>query len=197
MLLAAREPDSSLLFASSFNSPDRVNRESKLERVKPDRGAQSWGPIVGLRRNRAMAWLGRCTKSMGVCITEATKGSLMIHGLRTAIYPTPDLAAGKAWYSKVLGCQPYFDQPFYVGFSVGGFELGLIPDAEPGSAGVRVYWGVDDAAGELKRLLALGGTVHEEAHNVGGEIVVASVHDPFGNLLCLIQNPYFKLADVR
>lgn len=48
----------------------------------------------------------------------------MILGLRTAIYPTPDLAAGKKWYSEVLGLEPYFDQPFYVGFSVGGFELG-------------------------------------------------------------------------
>lgn len=121
----------------------------------------------------------------------------MIHGLRTAIYPTPDLAAGKTWYSKVLGCQPYFDEPFYVGFSVSGFELGLIPDAQPGSMGVRVYWGVDDAAAELKRLLALGATVHEDAHDVGGGIVAASARDPFGNLLCLIHNPHFKPADVR
>lgn len=121
----------------------------------------------------------------------------MIRGLRTAIYPTPDLAAGKAWYSKALGCEPYFDEPFYVGFSVGGFELGLIPDAQPGSTGVRVYWGVDDAAGNFKRLLAIGATVHEEPHDVGGNIVAASVCDPFGNLLCLIQNPHFKLADVR
>ncbi len=121
----------------------------------------------------------------------------MIHGLRTAIYPTPDLAAGKAWYSKAFGCEPYFDEPFYVGFSVGGFELGLIPDAQPGASGVHVYWGVDDPAAELKRLLALGATVHEEAHDVGGGIVAASARDPFGNLLCLIHNPHFKLADVR
>lgn len=47
------------------------------------------------------------------------------------------------------------------------------------------------------RLLALGATVHEEAHDVGGDIVVASVRDLFGHLLCLIQNPNFKLADVR
>lgn len=51
----------------------------------------------------------------------------MFLGLRTAIYPAPDLAAAKAWYSKVLDLAPYFDEPFYVGFSVGGFELGLLP----------------------------------------------------------------------
>jgi catechol 2,3-dioxygenase-like lactoylglutathione lyase family enzyme len=60
----------------------------------------------------------------------------MIQGLRTVGYPTLDLAKGKAWYSQVLGIEPYFDEPFYVGFSVGGFELGLIPDGVPGAHGV-------------------------------------------------------------
>ena len=59
----------------------------------------------------------------------------MLLGLRTIIYPAPDLAKAKQWYSDVLGMQPYFDEPFYVGFSVGGFELGLIPDATPGITG--------------------------------------------------------------
>ena len=70
----------------------------------------------------------------------------MVLGLRTAIYPVPDLAAGKAWYSRVLGREPYFDQPFYVGYAVGGFELGLVPDGSPGPGGVQTYWGVADAA---------------------------------------------------
>jgi catechol 2,3-dioxygenase-like lactoylglutathione lyase family enzyme len=48
----------------------------------------------------------------------------MFLGLRTVIYPAPDLAAAKVWYAKVLGAAPYFDEPFYVWFSVGGFELG-------------------------------------------------------------------------
>ena len=76
----------------------------------------------------------------------------MILGLRTAIYPTRDLAAGKDWYRQVLGQDPYFDAPFYVGFAVGGFELGLIPDGEPGAAGVQVYWGVPDAVAEANAL---------------------------------------------
>jgi len=41
-------------------------------------------------------------------------------GLRTAKYSAPDIAAAKAWYSKVLESKPYFDEPFYVGFNVGG-----------------------------------------------------------------------------
>jgi predicted enzyme related to lactoylglutathione lyase len=121
----------------------------------------------------------------------------MIRGLRTAIYPTPDLARGKAWYRKVLEREPYFDQPFYVGFAVGGFELGLIPDGEPGAGGVQAYWGVPDAAAEVARLTALGGQVHAPVKDVGEGIKVAAVRDPFGNVLGIIENPHFDPGEVR
>src|SRR5207244_11040385 len=106
----------------------------------------------------------------------------MIQGLRTAIYPTPDLARGKAWYRQVLGRDPYFDEPFYVGFSAGGFELGLIPDGEPGVAAVPVFWGAPDAAAELARLTALGAAVYENVEGAGGGINVASARDPVRTL---------------
>ena len=121
----------------------------------------------------------------------------MIQGLRTVIYPTPDLAKGKAWYSQVLGQDPYFDEPFYVGFSVGGFELGLIPDGVPSSDGPLAYWGVGDIAAEIQRLTQLGGTVHEPIKDVGGGIKVAAVRDPFGNVFGVIENPHFNPKDVR
>jgi predicted enzyme related to lactoylglutathione lyase len=98
---------------------------------------------------------------------------------------------------KVLGLAPYFDEPFYVGFSVGGFELGLIPDGKPDVDGVQVYWGVLDATSELTRLVELGAEVHEPVKDVGGGIKVASVRDPFGNLFSIIENPNFKLDEVR
>jgi predicted enzyme related to lactoylglutathione lyase len=121
----------------------------------------------------------------------------MIQGLRTVIYPVSDMERGKAWYTQVLGCKPYFDEPFYAGFSVGGFELGLIPDGAPGPDGALAYWGVADAAAELQRLRALQAEVHQELAEVGGGIRVAAVKDPFGNLLGIIENPHFKTADVR
>jgi predicted enzyme related to lactoylglutathione lyase len=121
----------------------------------------------------------------------------MIQGLRTAIYPVTDLAEGKRWYQEVLGTGPYFDEPFYVGFSVGGFELGLVPGREPGTAGVLASWGVPDAAAELERLTALGGTVHEPLADVGGGIRVAAVTDPFGNAFGIIENPHFDPSAVR
>jgi predicted enzyme related to lactoylglutathione lyase len=125
------------------------------------------------------------------------KDLLVILGLRTVLYPAPDLAEGKAWYTKVLGVAPYFDEPFYAGFNVGGFELGMVPDATPGAAGCVAYWGVPDCAAELARLHALGATPHEPVQDVGGGIKVASVKDPFGNVFAIIENPHFKREDVR
>jgi predicted enzyme related to lactoylglutathione lyase len=117
-------------------------------------------------------------------------------GLRTAIYHVDDLEKAKAWYSQVLETQPYFDEPFYVGFNVGGFELGLNPDlsqARPGSGGVVTYWGVADADAALARLLGLGAREHEGVQDVGGGIRVATVLDPFGNVLGIIENPHFRI----
>ena len=121
----------------------------------------------------------------------------MILGLRTVIYPAPDLAKAKQWYSEVLGVQPYFDQPFYVGFAVGGFELGLLPDATPGIGGPQALWGVADAERAFSRLIALGTSELEPVTEVGENIKVAAVRDPFGNRLGIIENPHFAVAEVR
>ena len=121
----------------------------------------------------------------------------MLIGLRTIIYPAPDLARAKQWYSEVLGALPYFDEVFYVGFSVGGFELGLIPDATPGIAGAQAYWGVQNIDAEFKRLITLGAIELDAVTDVGGGIKVATVQDPFGNRLGIIENPVFDLAAVR
>jgi predicted enzyme related to lactoylglutathione lyase len=121
----------------------------------------------------------------------------MILGLRTAIYPAPDLKAAKSWYTEMLGVAPYFDEPFYVGFSVGGFELGLLPDATPGTSGPQPLWGVADIASAYARLLKLGATALAPVAEVGGGIKVASVVDPFGNRFGIIENPHFDAAAVR
>jgi len=121
----------------------------------------------------------------------------MILGLRTAIYPAPDLSAAKRWYAKVLGQPPYFDEPFYVGFSVGGFELGLLPDGEPGTAGPQPLWGVASIESAHARLLELGASPLEPIAEVGEGIKVAAVRDPFGNRLGIIENPHFDASAVR
>jgi predicted enzyme related to lactoylglutathione lyase len=120
----------------------------------------------------------------------------LFEGLRTVIYAAPDLQKAKEWYTQALGKEPYFDQPFYVGFSVGGFELGLDPDTsnvQPGNNAVA-YWGVPDAKAAHARLLALGAGEAMSLRDVGEGIVVGTVTDPFGNVIGLIQNPHFKLG---
>ena len=121
----------------------------------------------------------------------------MIKGLRTAIYPAPDLQAAKAWYEQVLERKPYFDEPFYVGFSVGGFELGLVPDGTPGTTGPQALWGVDNADSAYAKLLALGTSTLEAVTDVGGGIRAAAVQDPFGNRFAIIENPHFSPEDVK
>jgi predicted enzyme related to lactoylglutathione lyase len=121
----------------------------------------------------------------------------MILGLRTAIFPTSDLGAARRWYTELLGQEPYFNEPFYVGFSVGGFELGLLPDGQAGTIGPQPLWGVADIDVAYMRLLELGATMLEPVSEVGGGIKVAAVRDPFGNRFGIIQNPNFDASMVR
>jgi predicted enzyme related to lactoylglutathione lyase len=113
----------------------------------------------------------------------------MFKKLRTVIYKVPDLQAAKAWYINITGKQPYFDQPFYVGFDINGCELGLDPDMKdtvPGNQSVS-YWGVDSVATVLKTLSDAGSVIVQPRTNVGGDIHVAIAKDPFGNHIGLIE----------
>jgi|GEM_PF-127635 len=121
----------------------------------------------------------------------------MLQGLRTVVYKVDDLEKAKKWYTSVLGIEPYFDQPFYVGYQVGGYELGLDPDMEGVTRGNNqpVYWGVDDCQKTLATLLEKGAKKDSDPQNVGEGIIVATVLDPFGNVFGIIENPHFKLPD--
>jgi lactoylglutathione lyase len=118
-------------------------------------------------------------------------------GLRTAIYKVGDLNKAKEWYAKAFQTLPYFDEPFYVGFNIGGYELGLLPEEKPTTEkndSVLAYWGVDEIEKEFDRLLELGAVSHEIPTNVGGDLMVASLKDPWGNIIGLIYNPEFNLG---
>jgi len=143
-----------------------------------------------------LAALALVVLSLGACTFGSDSDSLShMQGLRTVVYAAPDLESAKSWYTKAFGVQPYFDSPNYVGFDIGGYELALDPHAnvaQPPGAGPAVYWGVTDIEAELERLVALGATVKGPLQDVGGDIKVASVLDPFGNRLGLIYNPHFS-----
>lgn len=113
--------------------------------------------------------------------------------LRTVIYAAPALAQAKAWYAKAFATEPYFDEPFYVGFNIGGYELGLDPNAQISEGSTLTYRGVADIDTVWQHLLRLGATGHAERQEVGDGIKTASVKDPFGNVIGLIENPHFSL----
>ena len=119
----------------------------------------------------------------------------MFQGLRTVIYHVGDLEKARSWYAEALAVEPYFDEPFYVGFNVGGFELGLDPDTDGVSIGNNAvaYWGVENAETAYRRMIELGATSLGEVRDVGGGIRVATVTDPFGNVFGIIENPNFKV----
>jgi len=121
-----------------------------------------------------------------------------ILGLRTVGYKVADLTKAKEWYTKAFVQEPYFDEPFYVGFRIGGYELGLQPIAGENNIignSVVTYWGVDDIESALQHMLDLGASKNEEPLDVGGGVVIASITDPWGNIIGLIFNPHFRVEN--
>jgi hypothetical protein len=115
---------------------------------------------------------------------------LELLGLRTVIYPAPDLRTATSWFTGLLGQEPYFEELYYVGYNVAGYELALDPNADPAD-GPRTYWGVSDADVGLAALLAAGAEPLTEVTEVGDGIRVATVREPGGSTLGIIENPHF------
>jgi predicted enzyme related to lactoylglutathione lyase len=123
----------------------------------------------------------------------------MVQGLGTVIYHVTDLERAKAWYASAFQQQPYFDEPFYVGFNIGGYELGLNPDhsvTRPGPGGAVAYWRVVDINRAVEHFVTARATLVAPVQDVGGGIKVAEVTDPFGNVIGLIENPQFQLPQL-
>lgn len=115
----------------------------------------------------------------------------MLLGLDAVIYKVPDLARAKEWYSETIDLEPYFDAPFYVGFDVGGFELGLVPgESKPaaGPDGAVAHCGVSDLARALARLGEHGASIRSPIQELAMGIQAATVSDPFGNTIGLMEN---------
>jgi predicted enzyme related to lactoylglutathione lyase len=110
-------------------------------------------------------------------------------GIQTVLHPVSDLAAAKAVYTALLGVPPQTDGPYYVGFEAAGQQIGLVPGGGPqGMSSPVAYWHVPDIEAKLAEVTAAGATVTEPAHDVGGGRLVATVTDPDGNVLGLLQD---------
>jgi predicted enzyme related to lactoylglutathione lyase len=113
----------------------------------------------------------------------------MFKKLRTVIYYVPDMRKAKEWYINLTGVQPYFDEAFYVGFDFNGCELGLHPQDDTVTHGNQTvsHWAVDEIENCVKKLVQQGATILYEISDVGGGIKVATVIDPWGNAVGLIE----------
>jgi predicted enzyme related to lactoylglutathione lyase len=110
-------------------------------------------------------------------------------GVKTVLHPVSDLAAAKAVYEALLGVPPQADAPYYVGFEAAGQHIGLVPGGGPqGMTSPVAYWHVADIEAKLAEVTAAGATVKEAVRDVGGGRLVATVTDPDGNVLGLLQD---------
>lgn len=110
-------------------------------------------------------------------------------GIKTVLHPVSDLTAAKAVYTALLGAPPQADSEYYVGYDVEGQQIGLVPGGGPqGMTSPVAYWHVPDIEAKLADVTAAGATVKEPAHDVGGGRLVATVTDPDGNVLGLLQD---------
>jgi predicted enzyme related to lactoylglutathione lyase len=113
----------------------------------------------------------------------------MNHGIRTIIYPVKDAGSAKSLFAKLLGSEPYVDQPYYVGFRVGEQEIGLLPDGHTtGMSGPLAYFHVDDIKKALEALVKEGAQIQQPVKDVGAGKLVASVKDADGSPIGLLQS---------
>ncbi|MEO3888980.1 VOC family protein [Nonomuraea sp. B5E05] len=149
---------------------------------------------VGQKRvviHRSHSLIGSChiyDPSAFADVTGTPGEFVMNHGIKTVIHPVKDLAAAKAVFSVLLGVEPYMDEPYYVGFSANGQNIGLDPQGhQKGMSGPVSYWHVDDIEASLRALLDAGAQTSQEVKDVGGGKLIASVTDTDGNVIGLIQ----------
>ena len=110
-------------------------------------------------------------------------------GIKTVLHPVSDMEKAKAVYAAILGVAPQTDGPYYVGFDVEGQHIGLVPGGGPqGMTSPVAYWHVDDIEAKLAEVTAAGANVKEPVRDVGGGRLVATVTDPDGNVLGLLQD---------
>jgi predicted enzyme related to lactoylglutathione lyase len=110
-------------------------------------------------------------------------------GIKTVLHPVSDLAKAKVVYAALLGSAPQTDGPYYVGFDAAGQHIGLVPGGGPqGMTSPVAYWHVPDIEAKLAEVTAAGAAVKEPVRGVGGGRLVATVTDPDGNVLGLIQD---------
>ncbi len=122
-------------------------------------------------------------------LQEGTMTASSTQGIKTVLHPVSDLAAAKPVYTALIGAPPQHDAEYYVGYDTEGQHIGLVPGGGPqGMTSPVAYWHVPDIEAKLAEVTAAGATVNEPARDVGGGRLVATITDPDGNVLGLLQD---------
>lgn len=188
-----RPPTSFALKASEQNKVvfENLRNEFPQRIIYVRKGSQLTARIEGSvgGKHRSMEWTWQKAGS-----PAKREGTRLFRSLGTVVYRVKDLQKARAWYSDVLGARPYFDEPFYVGFRIGGQELGLDPDVKGVIKGNNqpAYWDVSNVKAAMKVLIDKGAKPDQKPQDVGGGVIVASVIDPFGNTIGIIEKPAEK-----
>ena len=114
----------------------------------------------------------------------------MSQAVNLIVFPVRDIAKAKKLYTKLTGSEPYADAPYYVGYRVGGQEIGLDPNGhKQGLTGPLPYWEVKDIKASLQALQDAGAQIAQGVKDVGGGKLVATVKDADNNIIGLVQSP--------
>ncbi|HTJ49857.1 MAG TPA: VOC family protein [Cyclobacteriaceae bacterium] len=111
----------------------------------------------------------------------------MNKGIKTVIYPVKDVNQSKTLFRKLLGVEPYSDQPYYVGFKIGDQDIGLVPST-PDNSSMTAFYHIDNIKDSLQLLLDAGAEIIQDVKNVGGGRLIASAKDKDNNIIGLIEN---------
>ena len=128
-----------------------------------------------------------------------------LRGMATVNVWADNVSAARDWYADLFGVQAYFqnpnaEHPAYVEFRIGDYEdeFGIMDrkyapkGMQPGPGGVILLWHVDDVEVAFERLKTLGAKEYDPITKRGDSgFVTASVIDPFGNILGIMQNPHY------
>lgn len=132
----------------------------------------------------------------------------MFRGIANVNLVSADMPAAIEWYSRVFDAAPYFvrpetGEPQYAEWRFGDDEdefalmSAAFRPALDAPGGTLVYLHVDDVAASFDELIRSGAREFDPVMQRSEDWWTASVVDPFGNLIGLIQSPHWAAAHQR
>lgn len=110
----------------------------------------------------------------------------MSSAINSTVIPVSDIGKAKAHYQALFGVEPHTDTPYYVGFNVGGHEVGLNPQGhKSGQTAPTPFVDVDDIEERFTALVDSGAEAVQKPTNVGGGTQIATLKDADGNIVGL------------